>query len=122
MCKDEFKPVGDIIKAVEGICDEKVVVITGGAGLLGKMHAEAIKDAGGKVILTDVVSDDECVYMDITDKKSIENFVDGLDRFSFGIKSHIKYDTSCKSVFNMLCCSGGSRVDINLIASGSLLE
>ena len=59
---------------------DKVVVITGGAGLLGKMHAEAIREAGGKVFLTDVCLDDECFYMDVTDKKSIENFVDGLDR------------------------------------------
>ena len=59
---------------------DKVVVITGGAGLLGKMHAEAIRESGGKVFLTDVCLDDECFYMDVTDKKSIENFVDGLDR------------------------------------------
>ena len=29
----------------------KVALITGGNGLLGKMHAEAIVSAGGKVIL-----------------------------------------------------------------------
>ena len=29
MIKDEFKPVKDIIKSVEGICDEKIIVITG---------------------------------------------------------------------------------------------
>ena len=59
----------------------KVVVITGGAGLLGKMHAEAVREAGGKPILTDVVDDDDCYYMDVTNKNSIESFVDKyLDR------------------------------------------
>ena len=55
---------------------DKVVVITGGAGLLGKMHAEAVREAGGKPILTDVIDDGDCHYMDVTDKNSIEEFVD----------------------------------------------
>ena len=59
---------------------DKVVVITGGAGLLGKMHAEAVIEAEGTVILTDIVDNDKCHYMDVTDKKSIENFVNSLDR------------------------------------------
>lgn len=36
--------------------DNKVIVITGGAGLLGRKHAEAVLDAGGTVILLDIVS------------------------------------------------------------------
>jgi len=59
---------------------DKIVVITGGAGLLGKMHAEAVQEAGGTAILTDVVDDSNCQYMDITNKKSIEDFVDSLDK------------------------------------------
>ena len=60
---------------------DKVVVITGGAGLLGKMHAEAVREAGGKPILTDVIDNGDCHYMDVTDKNSIEEFVDKyLDR------------------------------------------
>lgn len=60
---------------------DKVGVITGGAGLLGKMHAEAVREAGGKPILTDVIDDGDCHYMDVTDKNSIEEFVDKyLDR------------------------------------------
>ena len=58
----------------------KVVVITGGAGLLGKMHAEAVREAGGSPILTDVVEDSDCYYMDVTDKNSIEDFVNSLDK------------------------------------------
>ena len=52
----------------------KVVVITGGAGLLGKMHAEAVTEAGGTAILTDVVDSDGqyCHHMDVTNKSSIE--------------------------------------------------
>jgi hypothetical protein len=29
MCRDEFTAVNNIIKSVEGICDEKIIVITG---------------------------------------------------------------------------------------------
>jgi NAD(P)-dependent dehydrogenase (short-subunit alcohol dehydrogenase family) len=59
---------------------DKIVVITGGAGLLGKMYAEAVEEAGGTAILTDIVGDSNCQYMDITDKKSIEDFVNSLDK------------------------------------------
>ena len=51
---------------------DKIVVITGGAGLLGKIYAEAITEAGGTPILTDVVEDTDCRYMDVTSKESIE--------------------------------------------------
>ena len=34
--------------------DNKVIVITGGAGLLGRKHAEAVLDAGGTVVLLDI--------------------------------------------------------------------
>ncbi len=37
--------------------DNKVVIITGGAGLLGRKHAEAVLDAGGTVVLLDIMSD-----------------------------------------------------------------
>lgn len=36
--------------------DNKVIVITGGAGLLGRQHAEAVLDAGGTVILLDITT------------------------------------------------------------------
>ena len=68
----------------------KTVLITGGCGLLGVKHAEAILEFGGKVILTDVIPDTNgvtklkekykknisSVYMDVTDKSSIEHVVD----------------------------------------------
>lgn len=56
----------------------KTAVITGGAGLLGKMHAEAIEEAGGTVYLTDI--DGSCSYMDVTNKSSIEKFANSLKR------------------------------------------
>lgn len=34
--------------------DDKVVLITGGAGLLGRKHAEAVLDAGGIAVLLDI--------------------------------------------------------------------
>ena len=33
---------------------KKVALITGGAGLLGEMHAEAIVECGGEVIIGDL--------------------------------------------------------------------
>jgi len=58
----------------------KTALITGAAGLLGQNHAAAIEEAGGTVILTDIVDDEHYIYMDVTDKKSIENVVESLDR------------------------------------------
>ena len=63
----------------------KTALITGGGGLLGPKHAEAIVEYGGKVILADWHEDrakkkaaqigDSATYhyMDVTDKKSVEN-------------------------------------------------
>lgn len=69
----------------------KVVVITGGAGLLGKMHAEAVAEAGGSVVLADIKKDladavaEEIrlkynteiltVRVDITSKEEVENLL-----------------------------------------------
>tara|TARA_Y100001963_G_scaffold159203_2_gene261850 strand:+ start:323 stop:1045 length:723 start_codon:yes stop_codon:yes gene_type:complete len=58
----------------------KVAVITGGAGLLGKKHAEAIEEAGGTAILTDIVSEADCRYMDVTSKESIQAVATSLER------------------------------------------
>ena len=70
--------------------DNKIVVITGGAGLLGRKHAEAVIEAGGIAVLLDIseqaleraVSDFEGCYgkghvkgilADISSRESIEN-------------------------------------------------
>jgi len=73
----------------------KIALITGGCGLLGIKHAEAILEFGGEVILADVVASSErerivntlktryskvrSVYMDVTDKASIQDAVDGYE-------------------------------------------
>jgi NAD(P)-dependent dehydrogenase (short-subunit alcohol dehydrogenase family) len=70
----------------------KVAVITGGAGMLGPMHAEIIAEAGGIPVLADVRSADAKVAaeavsekygvaalgvgVDITSKKEVENLRD----------------------------------------------
>jgi NAD(P)-dependent dehydrogenase (short-subunit alcohol dehydrogenase family) len=58
----------------------KTALITGAAGLLGMKHAEAIKEAGGSVILTDVIDSPDYVYMDVTNKESIERVASDLGR------------------------------------------
>jgi NAD(P)-dependent dehydrogenase (short-subunit alcohol dehydrogenase family) len=77
--------------------DDRIVVVTGGAGLLGKKHAEAVLDGGGTPILLDVsesaltrVSRElqtECLgskpeirRIDITDKRSVENVCEEILR------------------------------------------
>ena len=76
----------------------RTVLITGGCGQLGMKHAEAILEFGGEVVLADIVSEEEqekvvthlkqkyddpiwkpeisSVYMDVTDKVSIQTAVD----------------------------------------------
>ncbi|SKA83750.1 NAD(P)-dependent dehydrogenase, short-chain alcohol dehydrogenase family [Paucidesulfovibrio gracilis DSM 16080] len=66
--------------------DNKVVIITGGCGLLGRKHAEAVMESGGTAVLWDIVPDadrrardagaafpDRCAGMqvDITNPESI---------------------------------------------------
>jgi len=58
----------------------KTALITGAAGLLGKKHAEAIVEAGGNVVLTDIIDDPDYIYMDVTNKESIEKVASGLGR------------------------------------------
>lgn len=75
--------------------DKKVVVITGGAGLLGQKHAETVIEAGGIAILLDIsdvalkeamgdlkVRYGEGTYegyiVDITDKNSIESMKNSI--------------------------------------------
>ncbi|NQV18422.1 MAG: SDR family oxidoreductase [Armatimonadetes bacterium] len=73
---------------------EKVAVITGGAGLLGEKHAEAIAEFGGIPILLDIDKENgtekakgisnnykvqcEFIYCDITDESQILNIRDIL--------------------------------------------
>lgn len=43
------------MNTLEKFClKDKVAIITGGAGLLGRMHAESIMEAGGTVVLLDI--------------------------------------------------------------------
>lgn len=69
--------------------DKKIAVITGGAGLLGQKHAEAIASVGGRPILLDIDAnklkkakdriklqsgyDVDCFNVDITDGESLRN-------------------------------------------------
>jgi NAD(P)-dependent dehydrogenase (short-subunit alcohol dehydrogenase family) len=90
---------------------EKVALITGGCGLLGLKHAEAILEFGGKVILTDVISEndassivdkleykynshsqwitDRVIYewMDVTSESSIQSVIDKYEKIDILINN-----------------------------------
>ena len=80
----------------------KTALITGGGGLLGPKHAEAIVEYGGKVILADWHEDrakkkaeqigDSATYhyMDVTDKKSIESVVEKYDKIDILLNNAAK--------------------------------
>ena len=80
----------------------KTALITGGGGLLGPKHAEAIVEYGGKVILDDWHEDRakekaERIgehatyhYMDVTDRESIEVVVEQYDKIDILINNAAK--------------------------------
>ena len=86
---------------------DKVTLITGGCGLLGIKHAEAILEFGGKVILTDhhydrvklqsdrlnkIYGEGSSTYyhMDVTDPLSVKAVVDIVDRIDILINNAAK--------------------------------
>tara|TARA_R110002020_G_scaffold282697_1_gene498336 strand:- start:43 stop:843 length:801 start_codon:yes stop_codon:yes gene_type:complete len=80
----------------------KTALITGGGGLLGPKHAEAIVEYGGKVILADwhedrakekaelIGKNASYEYIDVTDKKSIQSVVDKYDKIDILINNAAK--------------------------------
>jgi len=84
----------------------KTALITGGGGLLGPKHAEAIVEYGGKVILADWHEDRareksklinmkygngaDYEYMDVTDKSSVQSVVDKYNKIDILINNAAK--------------------------------
>ena len=80
----------------------KTALITGGGGLLGPKHAEAIVEYGGKGILTDwhedrakekaerIGENATYHYMDVTDRESIEVVVEQYDKIDILINNAAK--------------------------------
>ena len=85
----------------------KTALITGGGGLLGPKHAEAIIEYGGKVILTDHHLDrveekskilnnkygsNSCTFyhMDVTDPQSIESVINNIEKIDILINNAAK--------------------------------
>jgi len=84
---------------------DKTTLITGGCGLLGVKHAEAILEFGGKVILSDVISVDEgswivdklerkydtdrvtFEWMDVTKETLIQQVIDKYDKIDILINN-----------------------------------
>ena len=84
---------------------DKTALITGGCGLLGVKHAEAILEFGGKVILSDVISVDEgswivdklerkydtdrvtFEWMDVTKETLIQQVIDKYDNIDILINN-----------------------------------
>jgi NAD(P)-dependent dehydrogenase (short-subunit alcohol dehydrogenase family) len=80
---------------------DKVIVITGAAGLLGRMHAEAVASNGGIPVLLDISTeglkdfsdflknkyhtDAEFFEVDITDEMAVKNTSDNISKHFFRI-------------------------------------
>jgi len=80
----------------------RVALITGGCGLLGVKHAEAILEFGGKVILTDIELNSDALQklkstydfkniffelMDVTSESSIQNTIDKYSKIDILINN-----------------------------------
>jgi NAD(P)-dependent dehydrogenase (short-subunit alcohol dehydrogenase family) len=55
--------------------DGRVVIITGGAGLLGQEYSRAIVEAGGVPIVADINPKRSDMYVDVTNKLSVKKLV-----------------------------------------------
>jgi len=92
-------------KSIKEIFDltGKVAIITGGAGMLGEMHAEAIAEAGGRPILVDINGDLAVKKAETISKKY------GVD--SMGIKTDVTKKTEIKKMVDVVIKKFG-RIDI----------
>ena len=117
----------------------KTALITGGCGLLGVQHAEAILEFGGEVILTDVISDTSrviklkekygtnvsSVYMDVTDKSSIQKVVDKFEKIDILINNaaldpKVEDGLEYKNKFEHLDLDSWNKT-IDVILNGTIL-
>jgi len=78
---------------------EKVAVVTGALGLIGKHHCHALADAGASVVVCDL-SESECA-----------NFASSLSVLSLGISADITNKKSVKDLRNKIISNYG-KIDI----------
>ena len=110
----------------------RVVVITGGAGLLGQRHAEAVAGAGGIPVLADIRTDDldpqggefadrfgsmaSVVRVDITDPRSIDALLESvLDKYG-------RVDVLINNAANNPKMESGSTVEFSRLESFALAQ
>lgn len=74
--------------------NKRVVVITGGAGFLGKKHAEAVAELGGIPVLFDIQTDQLKDYAETIKKK----FSVDLEYFKVDITSSLQVETVTKKL------------------------
>ncbi|MDB0021090.1 SDR family oxidoreductase [Candidatus Pseudothioglobus singularis] len=110
--------------------DGKVIVITGAAGLMGKMHAEAVAAYGGTPVLLDLLKDDVEKYayelnkkfninavgmmVNITNEKEIEKNVKDI------IKQYGKIDGLVNNAANNPKIESNSKRDFSRLENFSL--
>ena len=71
----------------------KVIIVTGGAGLLGKQHCHAIYKAGGTPIIWDTSScpDYTSMQVDVTNKEAIKEALDiVIDKYVCGFRKSME--------------------------------
>ncbi len=110
----------------------RVVVITGGAGLLGQRHAEAVAGAGGIPVLADTRADAlgadnggfadrfgreaTTIGVDITDSRSVEALLDGV------LSRYGRVDVLVNNAANNPKIEGGSGVEFSRLESFTLAQ
>ena len=124
---------------------DKTVFITGGAGFLGKAHAEAILEHGGSVVIADYdvkkalqVATElglrygrkrvRSVFIDVTDKKTIElaasvcpavnvlinNAAKNLEEWKSGIETSLDGTFLCSQIFCNKFVNEGGGIIVNI--------
>jgi NAD(P)-dependent dehydrogenase (short-subunit alcohol dehydrogenase family) len=110
----------------------RVVVITGGAGLLGQRHAEAVAGAGGIPVLADTRTEHldvdgagfaerfgrqaAIMGVDITDSRSVESLLEGV------LSRYGRVDVLINNAANNPKMEGGSDVEFSRLESFTLAQ
>ena len=104
--------------------NNKVIIVTGGSGLLGKNHCDAIKTAGGIPIVWDKVSHPvyESYTVDVTNKEAVISTLDTVIKKHvavYGLVNNVANDPKVPGIFGILpnvAWTSIGPIDVNELA------